>query len=271
MTQDSVKVPIERHNPESYDEIRSFLSLKWKISLLSSLILLAVVLLFCTISYLGLMDNFENISNSEYQRNEREVDTLVKSSSQELRQIAEMIPFLEGMSKVLHQGDKERINSIFGQHWSLLQFHNGIELLRFYSRSNQLVVDWEIDSNLYEHQSMQSWVEDVNLSEQPISPLLCRKSCIQFFVAPLLVEGKNAGVVVIGISLADAFLRFKSVSGADVGLFVNEQDNVMKQDEMLMQDWGVRLTALTNKKETLKYSSKQFRNTQVLLAWRKAF
>ena len=200
MAQNPIKETVKRHDPTVYDERRAFLSLKWKISLLSSLILLAVVLLFCTISYLGLMDNFDSQRNAQYQRYEREVDSLIKSTSKELRQVAEMIPFLEDMNKVLHKGDKERINSVFAKHWALLQFHNGIELVRFYSKSNQLVVDWEIfDSSLYEHESMQSWVEDVNLKEQPISPLLCRASCMQFFVAPLLVDGKNAGVVVIGI------------------------------------------------------------------------
>ncbi len=253
MIPDPIKEPIELKAPSVYEEERAFLSLKWKISLLSSLILLAVVLLFCTVSYLGLMDNFENQRNAEYQRYDREVDTLIKSSSQDLRQIAEMIPFLENMSKVLNKGDKESINAVFDQHWSLLQFHNGIELVQFYSRSNQLVADWEIfDSNLYNHEAMQNWVEEVNLKEQPISPLLCRISCIQFFVGPLLVESKNAGVVVIGISLADAFLRFKSVSGADVGLFVNEQDGDPNQSDMLIPNWGKRLTALTNKQKNLE-------------------
>ncbi|MDH5553391.1 MAG: GGDEF domain-containing protein, partial [Nitrosomonas sp.] len=112
MIQDPIHEPVKLYAPPAYEEERAFLSLKWKISLLSSLILLAVVLLFCTISYLGLMENFDNQRNAEYQRYEREVDTLIKSSSQELRQIAEMIPFLEDMSKVLHKGDKERINTV---------------------------------------------------------------------------------------------------------------------------------------------------------------
>ena len=136
MIQDFMKETVKLDGRAVYVEERSFLSLKWKISLLSSLILLAVVLLFCTISYLGLMDNFKNQRNAEYQRYEREVDTLIKSSSQDLRQVAEMIPFLEDMSKALHKGDKDRINAVFDQHWSLLQFHNGIELVRFYNRSN---------------------------------------------------------------------------------------------------------------------------------------
>lgn len=253
MTQDSLKDAIKPNVPTTYGEEREFLSLKWKISLLSSLILLAVVLLFCTVSYLGLMDNFENQRNAEYQRYEREVDTLIKSSSQELRQVVEMIPFLDGMSAVLNEEDGGRLDSAFDRHWSLLQFHNGIELVRFYSKSNQLVSSWDtFEPNMYKHKVMQNWVENVSLKEQPISPLLCRKRCIQFFVAPLLVEGKIAGVVVIGISLADAFLRFKSVSGSDVGLFVTEQGTEPRLSDTLMPNWGIRITALTNKEKNLE-------------------
>lgn len=254
MRQDFIKDDVVKlYDSATYDDTRAFLSLKWKISLLSSFILLAVVLLFCTISYLGLMDNFESQRNAEYKRYEREVDTLIKTTSQDLRQVAEMIPFLGDMSEALYQEDREKINTVFDRHWSLLQFHNGIEFVRFYSRTNQLVAEWNIfDSNMYEHDVMQGWVKNVNLKEQPVSQLLCKQSCIQFFVSPLLVDGKNSGVVVIGISLADALLRFKSVSGADIGLFVSMQENLIKYDDALIPGWGIRITALTNKDKNIE-------------------
>ncbi|MDP1558797.1 MAG: EAL domain-containing protein [Nitrosomonas sp.] len=253
MMQESVKNTAKHYLPPGYGE-RRFLSLKWKISLLSSLILLAVVLLFCTVSYLGLMANFESQRDSEYQRYAREVDTLIKNSAKDLRRMAEMIPFLDDMGEVLLEGDTEKINSIFNRHWSLLQFHSGVEFVRFYNNTSHLIANWDIsEPNEHKNETLLSWVQNVNLKEQPVSPLLCRKSCTQFIVAPLLVGGKNSGVVVIGISLADAFLGFKSVSGADVGLFISEPDGgASRQDEALIAEWGVRITALTNKEKNLE-------------------
>lgn len=242
-----------KSNETSDCKERKFLSLRWKISLLSSLILLAVVLLFCTVSYLGLMANFDGQRDAEHQRNAREVDTLIKNSSQGLRQVAEMIPFLDNMGVALSEGDAAKINSVFDRHWALLQFHNGVEFVRFYSRTNQLIASWEtLRPALYDTETMLTWVMNVNLQEEPISPLLCRKNCIQSIVAPLLVEGKNAGVVVIGISLADAFLGFKSVSGADVGLFINDQEDILAHDDSQVPEWNIRITALTNKKINLE-------------------
>ena len=105
----------------------SFLSLKWKILLLSNLILLVVVVSFCIVSYLGQMANFEKQRDSEYQRHAREVSTLIKDSSKNLRQIAETIPFLESMSAALRVNNGENVKLVFDQHWPLLQFHNKVE------------------------------------------------------------------------------------------------------------------------------------------------
>ena len=133
------------HSSEHGEKV-SFFSLKWKITLLSSLILLAVVMLFCMVSYYGLRVNFENQREVEFKRYEREVDALVKNASRNLRQMAEMIPFLDGMNEALRESDKdkEKINQVFDQHWALLQFHKGIELVRFYNKSNQLIASWDV-------------------------------------------------------------------------------------------------------------------------------
>jgi len=232
---------------------RAFFSLKWKISLLSSLILLAVVMLFCMVSYYGLMVNFENQREVEFQRYEREVDALIKNASRDLRQMAEMIPFLDGMNDALRHSDKEKINQVFDRHWALLQFHKGIELVRFYNQSNQTIAYWNVlsvDTGVTD--IMHSWVQSVNIREQPISPILCRKNCMQFIVAPLLVGGENAGVVVIGISLADMLLGFNLVTNTDIGLFVKERSMAATSDGVLISDWGVHITALTNKKKNLE-------------------
>lgn len=239
---------LEKSSVASNHKERRFRSLRWKISLSSSLILLAVVMLFCFISYLGLMANFDNQREIEYQRYSREVNSLIKNTSQNLFQLAEMIPFLDGMKKALLTNDGESISKVFDPHWALLQFHNGVEFVHFYNLLNQLNASWHsletsIDGNIL----LSTWVSHVNQSERPINPLLCRESCIQYIVAPLLVEGKKAGVVVMGISLADVFLAFKRISGADIGLLIKEQNNILLQNDFDFLRWNVHVSALTNK------------------------
>lgn len=102
------------------------------------------------------------------------------------------MPFLDGMKNALRTSDGESIIRFLDQHWALLQFHNGVEFAHFYNSSNQLNAGWgNLESNIDDENLLLSWVSDVNRSEQPINPLLCRDSCIQFIVAPLLVEGER--------------------------------------------------------------------------------
>lgn len=229
---------------------RKFRSLRWKISSSSSLILLAVVTLFCFVSYLGLMANLENQQETDNRRYLKEIDNLIKNTSQDLHQLAEIIPFLDGMINALRMNDTETIHKVFDQHWTLLQFHNGVEFVYFYNPLNQLNASWNnLELNIDDRNLVLNWVSTVNQSEQPISPLLCRESCIQFIVAPLLVEGKNAGVVVLGISLADVFLAFKRIFGADIGLLVRNPEDLANQGNIDNLHWDFHISALTNREK----------------------
>ena len=220
------------------------------------MILLAVVMLFCFISYLVLMANFDNQREVEYQRYSREVTSLIKNTSQNLYQLAEMIPFLNGMKSALLINDGESISKVFDSHWALLQFHNGVEFVYFYNPQNQLSASWDsLDKHIEGDNLLSTWVSDVNQSERPINPLLCRESCIQHIVAPLLVEGRKVGVVVMGISLADVFLAFKRIAGADIGLLIKEHGSLL-QNEYDFLRWNIVIAALTNKEKNLEVLKK---------------
>ncbi|UJP02746.1 MAG: EAL domain-containing protein [Nitrosomonas sp.] len=249
--ENSSRIKLEKAPIVSNPKGRRFRSLRWKISLSSSMILLAVVMLFCFVSYLGLMANFDNQREVEYHRYSREVNSLIKNTSQNLYQLAEMIPFLDGMKKALLTNDGESISKVFDLHWALLQFHNGVEFVHFYNPQNQLNASWDsLDTHMDGNILLSTWVSHVNQSERPINPLLCRESCIQYIVAPLLVEGKKVGVVVMGISLADVFLAFKRIAGADIGLLIKEQNSLLQNDFDFLR-WNIHISALTNKEKNI--------------------
>ncbi|MDV6346762.1 EAL domain-containing protein [Nitrosomonas sp. Is35] len=254
--ENSSGIKVEKAPIVSNPKGRRFRSLRWKISLSSSMILLAVVMLFCFVSYLGLMANFDNQREVEYHRYSREVNSLIKNTSQNLYQLAEMIPFLDGMKKALLTNDGESISKVFDLHWALLQFHNGVEFVHFYNPQNQLNASWDsLDTHMDGNILLSTWVSHVNQSERPINPLLCRESCIQYIVAPLLVEGKKVGVVVMGISLADVFLAFKRIAGADIGLLIKEQNSLLQNDFDFLR-WNIHISALTDKEKNLEVLKK---------------
>ncbi|MGZ0018772.1 EAL domain-containing protein [Nitrosomonas sp. wSCUT-2] len=233
---------------DSQPKRRKFRSLRWKISLGSSLILLAVVSLFCFVSYLGLMTNFANQQEVEHRRYSLEINSLVTNTTRNLHQLAEMIPFLDGMKKALLLNDGESISQVFDAHWALLQFHNGVEFIHFYNSSNQLNASWDsLDVTIDDNQLLSKWVSHVNQSEHPINPLLCRESCIQYLIAPILVEGRKVGVVAMGTSLVDVFLAFKRISGADIGLLISTKNIHPSHHDTEISSWNVQISALTGK------------------------
>src|SRR3954453_10396900 len=121
---------------------RKFLSLKWKVLLLSSLILIAIVVSFTGITYRSLMNDFENQRDVQHQRYTREVEGLIDQISQNLHQLAQLIPFLEGMNTALLVNSGKSIAQTFDPYWAPLQLNKDIELIRFYDSSNRLLAHW---------------------------------------------------------------------------------------------------------------------------------
>lgn len=223
--------------------LQKFLSLKWKVLLLSSLILIAIVVSFTGITYLSLMNDFESQRDAQHHRYAREVEGLIDQISRNLHQLAGLIPFLEDMGTGLLAGNKKQISEAFDPYWMPMQLNKGIELIRFYDNSNQLVASWGMAQSDADESLMSTWVREVNAQEMPMSPLSCHASCIQFAVAPLLVEGKSVGVVVIGVPLVDVILDFKDISGADIALLTQEKADADKGNEVKISNWDVRVVA----------------------------
>lgn len=228
----------------------NLLGLKWKVMLLSSLILLAIVIIFTAISYRILIDNFESQSTARYQRYIKEVNGLLDQTSQNLHQLAGLTPFLEGMNQGLLTADGASISAAFDLHWASLQLHNGVHLVRFYDKSSQLLASWGAPepTTISTNDEILNWVRGVNEREHPISPLSCAVDCMQYAIQPLLIGGKNVGVIVIGAPLIDAVLGFENISGADIGLLIQERDGIPASGSspMRIQSWKARVAALTN-------------------------
>lgn len=104
-----------------------FLSLKWKVLLLSSLILVFIVVSFTGITYLSLMSDFEAQRRAQHKRYASEVEGLIDQISKDLHQLAELLPFLEGMGPDLLAANGKispRHSIHIGHHCSLIRVSN---------------------------------------------------------------------------------------------------------------------------------------------------
>ncbi len=240
-----------------------FVGLSWKISLLSSLILLLVVTTFSVINYRSLIDNIEQQREMQYQRYAREIESLIGRNSENLHELVRIIPYLKGMETSLLSGSPKEIFAAFDRYWTLFQIQNDVEDVRFYDSSEALLANWSnFDVNAYRENLILDHIREVNLREQPANLMICVESCTQYIIEPLLINGTRVGAIVIGSSLVDVFLNFKRASGSDIGLFVRHT-NAASHDSlsengigMSIPDWNIYITALTNSKKNFSILNK---------------
>ncbi|MGG7056192.1 EAL domain-containing protein [Nitrosomonas sp. ANs5] len=239
---------------------RAFVGLSWKISTLSSLILLLVVTTFSVINYQSLLDSIEQQRETQYQRYAREVESLIGRSAENLHELIRIIPYLKGMENSLLAANPEQILASFDRYWTLFQIQNDIEDVRFYDASESLLASWSnFEANGYRDNLILEHVREVNSREQPATPMICVESCTQYTIEPLLINGTRVGVIAIGSSLIDVFLNFRRASGSDIGLFIKQKENAYdtpSDTNMRIPEWNVRITALTDSKRNLAILNK---------------
>lgn len=254
-----MKAAISKHSNPSHNTNRRlpgiFVGLNWKISLLSSLILLLVVTTFSWLNYNSLIETIEQQRKTQYQRHAREVESLIGRSSQNLHQLIKIIPYLKGMEDSLLARNADTLFENFDRYWTVFQIQNDIEDVRFYDADDLLLASW---SNLDPSQGRDSLVlehvREVNQREQPAMPMICANNCTQYTIEPLLINGTRVGVIAIGSSLIDVFLNFQRASGADIGLIIKHADatlDLQPDSDMHISEWNSHITALTSSQNNL--------------------
>ena len=242
--------PIPSGNVIEQPEFRKFFSLKWKAILWISIILIIINISFSTISYLNLITQHNNQNKLAFSRFSKEIEALVEQSLKHMLQIASMLPVLTYAENKGDNLDLETLVRVRERHWPALLLNMGIDTVRFYNHDNQMIIDWR-NSGLKKDipPFISKWIMDINHLEQPMTMIDCTKDCIQYAATPILSNGQNAGVVLIGSSLADIVLNFKQVSGIDMGIAIFEEgrNHVTKSNEpMVIDSWGARVIALTD-------------------------
>jgi len=239
----------EAHKP------RKFLSLKWKVLALTSLVLLSISISHITLNHIALVKQFETQADITHKQYIVQVGGLIERSAKQLQQIGGLLPILSGMKDPLISENKSQLEEAFNQHWPSLQIDIGIGLVRFYSKSNKLLGMWgDLQNSSPITSTVLGKVWYANEREQPVSAMDCSITCIQYTAVPMLADGKSIGVVLLGQSLADVILAFKQVSGTDIGVITTRKEKPDNEDRSgkWIPEWKADVTAITSPETTLK-------------------
>ena len=243
---------------EAYNTKRSiYLSLKWKVILGISLVLIIVNVAVTLVTYNQIQSQFEQNRLQTQQTYKREFDGLVSNSFDRMRQLSYLIPLLKAGSSSTEASSNpdaiqnkqntfpQQLQQIIKQHISTLQIEYGLNSLYYFQDTAHPLVTWN------SHQlpdAVKTKLKKSLISEQPASLLECQEQCNLYTITPLLHENGETGLLLLGASLTDLVVEFAMISHADIGI-VNkegESSNEPVNNSMYLKNWHASLLSVSN-------------------------
>ncbi|MCU7939924.1 MAG: hypothetical protein KZQ64_09095 [gamma proteobacterium symbiont of Bathyaustriella thionipta] len=241
-----------------------YLSLKWKVILGISLVLIIVNVAVSLFTHNQIQSQFEQNRLQTHQTYKREFDGLVNNSFDRMRQLSYLIPLLKvttspeegalntkdasGTFKKFKNSFPRQLQQIIKQHVSTLQIEYGLNSLYYFQDTEQPLVAWN-------GQKLPGTVNEMLkkslTSEQPESLLECREECNLYTITPLLHDNGETGLLLLGASLTDLVVEFAIISHADIGIVDkgNMLSNKLTADSTYLNNWNARLLAVSNASE----------------------
>ena len=229
-----------------------FISLKWRALLLTSIVLVVMIFGGAWLNYDNLSRQLRTQLAQDNAARLRELHALMGQSVERLRQLAGMIPTFPGMQTALRGNDGLAVASVLDAQWPALQFDLGLDRLVVYGSDDaSALAQWSVSSGTEVEARLVGLVAMARAQETPQSLLECSPECMHYVAAPMLAEGRNAGVVLLGVGLADTLRSFAAVSGAEVGLLRIGARGSRDPALGRLDAWNADLSALTRPEQSL--------------------
>ncbi|MGQ7246045.1 EAL domain-containing protein [Halomonas sp. V046] len=246
-------MPTRSREFASFNGQRHRLSLTWRVVALSSLLLVALSVLFTYLSHSNLTKQFNATRQEQLERQQRELRFALSRAEDGLRQLAGLVSATPDLGTALEANARSALSDALTAQWPALQLESGIEEIRVYNAvgEERLVLGSAESSDATP--TYRRWVEQVIRTERPLSPLRCHPECRQFAVVPVLGEGGSVGTVILARSLADVTRQAREISTSEVALVVADDSHNAETGvpPRALGAWGANLIAVTNQAITL--------------------
>jgi diguanylate cyclase (GGDEF)-like protein/PAS domain S-box-containing protein len=228
------------------DHDKRFFSLKWKVVALLSLILLVVNVGLAGMGYFEQRKLFLTYQDQIRQQQSRQIKALMEKSFYRLEQIAQAIPGVA--TAAMPAGEisiADKLQNFFTHSASTLELEWGLQSASFYSIHNELLFNWQTEA--VESSVFRNLISSVNSAEIPLNLLHCDLQCNQFAAVPLLEEGRKAGVLLVGRSLADLVIEFNELAKTNVAVIGKpKQMNRLAGNQRYLRRWDRYVAAGSN-------------------------
>ena len=200
----------------------AFLSLKWKLLLPLTLAMATGTVVLTWINDANLRREVQQTRFDSAARNEALLHFLIQQNERQLVDAgAALADFL-----VANRGGPPDLESGFAlqPYWDQLSLNQGFESLRLYDAGQRLLTGF--GSTPAPDALISARLTEVLTSEHPASGLYCAERCLFYGMAPVLRQGRTAGVVVVSMDLSSLLSTFGQSSGYDLAVAVDRQQKV---------------------------------------------
>jgi diguanylate cyclase (GGDEF)-like protein/PAS domain S-box-containing protein len=221
-----------------------FLSLKWKTMSLLGLVLLSIMIILISWSYVSQTSRFEKEREFVNTRYLEQVKAMLDDFSLKISQVSSLVATMISIDDTLFTsgtlswpGAKSRVDVA----WAALQVDYGLDSLRIYNAENDLVAKWggsESPSDLEFRQVKASIRREVS-----VAWVDCTHICQQYAATPILTNSDVAGLVVVSANMADLILTFNRITNANIGFILN---SVAEDSKNALPKLGMHVAGLSN-------------------------
>jgi diguanylate cyclase (GGDEF)-like protein/PAS domain S-box-containing protein len=246
------------------------ISLKWKALWGLSLVLFAIIAALSWLSYSKLADQFESSRAAQEAVYLREIHALLNQIDGRLQQLTSWLPALEGMREALLDENPGLLDGLFERHWPGAQLDYDLQSASFYATSGRLIGRWDDGSAV--PPVPRELVSQAMREERPLFSLTCTDRCYHVGVLPLLVEDRTAGTLVLTTSVVELIVRFREVTGNDIGVIINPSDTqgLVAESTHGLDAWNLEVAALSDAPNRLPLLQQVAREHPELLRSRSA-
>jgi diguanylate cyclase (GGDEF)-like protein len=219
-----------------------FVSLKWKVGLIVSLVLVVVNSLITLVAYRQSNQQFHQQKLDLLHQQQRTISGLLQRDYEQLTGFAGFIPLLSGGASDARGAAK--LGEIIERHSALLSLEWGIKSLSFFDAGGRLAYSWMDKPAGEGHRQL---AQQAAADDAPSGRIDCLHDCVLTLAVPQLEGSLRGGVLVISRSIADGVLEFQRLTGSDVAVLVAQQsDPAAEAGRRYLADWGVAVPALSS-------------------------
>lgn len=219
-----------------------FLSLTWKAILAVSIAILTSSGSVFMFGNLTLEKNYTQERDRVHRFYQQAFNSILQQSKLDQIDITWIVPAIISLDLSSHQA-LNQIEKIINANWFKIELESDIKSAYLFSKGGGLLNSWG-DTTL-KADVFSPWLNYVLENEEPFEKILCNISCVQYKAYPFLHNGEFAGVFIFGRDLADMVLRMKAITGKEIGILVQSNENRTVSTRPILDKWSKTIIALT--------------------------